>query len=76
MFKFLLIFVLLIIFVAPLRRFLFWLLVGRQLVNEQKKQAKQTKKRKEGEITVEYVPPGDKSRFEGGQYVDYEEVKD
>lgn len=67
-----------VIFVAPLRRFLFWLLVGRELVKEQKKyQKQQAPKKKEGEISIDYMPnEADKNRYEGGQYVDYEEVKD
>lgn len=78
MFKFLLIFVLLLIFVAPLRRFLFWLIVGRQIVNEQKKYHKQQEQptRKEGDVKVDYIPKSNDNRFKGGQYVDYEEVKD
>ncbi|MCW3104396.1 MAG: hypothetical protein JWO09_2836 [Bacteroidetes bacterium] len=33
-------------------------------------------RKKEGETTVEYVPPKNKSRFDGeGEYVDYEEIK-
>jgi len=44
------------------------------------KQAAATKsapqRKKEGETTVEYVPPKNKSRFDGeGEYVDYEEIK-
>jgi hypothetical protein len=55
---------------------MFWLLVGRQLVKEQKK-ANQPSQRREGEIRVEPKPTSsDQSRFRGGEYVDYEEVKD
>ncbi len=71
-FNILLLFGFLIAFVPPFRRFMFWLLVGRQLVKEQKKaQKKQTK---EGDIRVE-SRPNNPSRFTGGDYVDYEEVK-
>lgn len=70
-----------IAFVPPVRRFLFWLVVGRQLTKEQKKynqthQQQQTKRR-EGEINVDYVPKNaNKNEFDGGEYIDYEEVKD
>lgn len=79
MLKFLLIFVLLLAFVPALRRFLFWLIVGRQLVKEQKKYQKptQSSSKKEGDIRVEFIPKEDqKPKFRGGQYVDYEEVKE
>jgi hypothetical protein len=37
---------------------------------------KDTYSKKQGETTVEYVPPKNKSRFDGeGEYVDYEEIK-
>lgn len=80
MFKILFVIFLVIAFVPPVRRFLFWLIVGKQLTKEQKRynqqQAKQQRKR-EGEINVDYVPKDSKGKgFEGGQYVDYEEVKD
>lgn len=74
LFNILLIFVFLISFVPSFRRFMFWLLVGRQLVKEQKKANQQTR-RKEGEIKVETAPTN-QSRFKGGDYVDYEEVKE
>jgi len=55
---------------------MFWLLVGRQLVKEQKKANQQTR-RPEGEIKVETKNTQEnQSRFRGGDYVDYEEVKD
>jgi hypothetical protein len=79
MLKFLLIFLLLLAFVPSLRRFLFWLVVGRQLVKEQKKHQKstQTPPKREGDIRVDFIPKEDqKPKFRGGQYVDYEEVKD
>ncbi|WP_266368625.1 DUF4834 domain-containing protein [Tellurirhabdus rosea] len=75
MFKFLFILFLIIVFVPPVRRFFFWLLVGRQLVKEQKK-AHQRYASKEGDIKVDHVPPGaTDSKIQGGDYVDYEEVK-
>ncbi|MFN8346213.1 MAG: DUF4834 domain-containing protein [Spirosomataceae bacterium] len=76
LFNILLIFIFFIAFVPPFRRFMFWLLVGRQLVKEQKK-ANQHPKRREGDIRVENQPVNpNQSRFRGGDYVDYEEVKD
>lgn len=77
--KYFFLFLLLLAFVPALRRFLFWLVVGRQLVKEQKKYYEKTQPKtakKSGEINVEYVPPKEsKSDYKGGQYVDYEEVK-
>ena len=76
LFNILLIVIAMIAFVPSFRRFLFWLLVGRQLVKEQNK-ANKTTTRREGDIKVEKTgatPP--ESRFKGGEYVDYEEVKD
>jgi hypothetical protein len=77
MFKFIFLILLLLVFVAPLRRFLFWLIVGRQIVKEQKKyQQPNTPVRPEGEIKVDYKPnKNDRPNESGGQYVDYEEVK-
>jgi hypothetical protein len=69
-----LILIFLVAFVPSFRRFLFWLLVGRKLVNEQKRTQKA--KGREGEIRVETRPPADNTRFKGGDYVDYEEVKE
>ena len=79
LFKIFFILVLLIAFVPPVRRFLFWLVVGRELVKEQKKQHKQTQQnyKKEGQINVDYVPKDAKGHdFKGGEYIDYEEVKE
>jgi len=76
MFKFLLILILIIAFVAPVRRFVFWLLVGRQLAKEQRRTSGSASDRREGSTNVDYVPPKPgESRFKGGEYVDYEEVK-
>lgn len=71
--KYLFIITLIILFVPPVRRFVFYLLVGRQLVKQQKQQTGRHKR--EGEIRVENRPPKDNPRFTGGEYVDYEEVK-
>jgi hypothetical protein len=61
-------------FVPAFRRFLFYLLVGRHFVKEQKKATKP--KTKEGEIKVETKQNNaNDSQFRGGEYVDYEEIK-
>jgi hypothetical protein len=76
-FKILLIFLLLTAFFPPFRRFLFHLLVGRQLIKEQKR-ANQASGRaqKRGGVNVDFVPPtANESNLKGGEYVDYEEVK-
>jgi hypothetical protein len=76
LFKYLFIITLVILFVPPVRRFVFYLLVGRQLVKEQKRQGDIRGNRREGEIRVDNRPPkGGDSRYSGGEYVDYEEVK-
>ncbi len=74
LFKYLFILTLIILFVPPVRRFVFYLLVGRKLVKEQKQQHAGRNPR-EGEIRVENKPSKPDSRFTGGDYVDYEEVK-
>jgi len=76
-FNILVIFLLLIAFVPFFRRFIFHLLVGRKLVKEQERQykAQQQRARQTG-VRVDNVPPDiNQSRFKGGEYVDYEEVK-
>ncbi len=77
MFKFIFLILLLLVFVAPLRRFLFWLIVGRQIVKEQKKYQQQSAPiRPEGEIKVEYSKKkDDRIKNDDGQYIDYEEIK-
>ncbi|MDF7821332.1 DUF4834 domain-containing protein [Runella sp. MFBS21] len=76
LFNILLVFVFLIAFVPAFRRFMFWLLVGRQLIKEQKKANRQPQRR-EGDVRVERpTSKDDSSRFKGGEYVDYEEIKD
>lgn len=72
--KYLFIITLIILFVPPVRQFVFYLLVGRKLVREQKQQ-KPGRKSREGEVHVENRPAKPDSRFKGGDYVDYEEVK-
>ena len=76
MFKFFLIFFLLLIFVPTVRRFLFALLVGNSMLKEQKKANEQYAQqvKKEGDINIKHKT--DKTNdFKGGEYIDYEEVK-
>ena len=74
--KYILIITLIIMFVPPVRRFVFQLLVGRQLVKEQKRQAEAYRKRQEGEVRVQNrSAKGTDSPYRGGEYVDYEEIK-
>ncbi|HEX9957867.1 MAG TPA: DUF4834 domain-containing protein [Fibrella sp.] len=74
--KVLLVFTLLIIFVPPVRRFVFYLLVGRQLVKEQRRTTERTQPVREGETRVTPKPSRKGgSAMQGGEYVDYEEVK-
>lgn len=73
--KYILIITLIIMFVPPVRRFVFQLLVGRQLVKEQKRQAAAYRNRKEGEVRVETHPTKRTDSNRSGEYVDYEEVK-
>ena len=78
LFNIILIFLLLIAFVPFFRRFIFHLLVGRQLIKEQEKQykAQQLRQRANAGVRVDVQPdPNQSSRFQGGEYVDYEEVK-
>lgn len=74
--KVLLVSALLIMFVPPVRRFVFYLLVGRQLVKEQRRTNERTPPVREGETRVAPTPVRKGgSPMKGGEYVDYEEVK-
>ncbi|GAB3708585.1 hypothetical protein GCM10027592_43900 [Spirosoma flavus] len=74
--KYLFIITLIILFVPPVRRFVFYLLVGRQLVKEQRRNGDVRGARREGDIRVDNRPQQDRDpRNKGGEYVDYEEVK-
>ncbi len=81
--KYLFLAFLVIVFVPQVRRFIFYLLVGRQLVKEQKRQHDTQHSRqawpgktKPGDTNVDFVPPGTTTpRTKGGDYVDYEEIK-
>jgi UPF0716 family protein affecting phage T7 exclusion len=81
-FNIILIFLLLIAFVPFFRRFIFHLLVGRQLIKEQERQyrAQQQQQRQNAKPgvrvdNVQQTDPNQSSKFRGGEYVDYEEVK-
>lgn len=74
-----LVLLLLVAFVPPFRRFMFHLLVGRQLIKQQKKAEEAFRKATTNKNRVNIDPntrnePG--PRFNGGEYVDYEEIKD
>ncbi len=74
--KFLLIISLIIMFVPPIRRFVFQLLVGRQLMKDHKRQAEAPHQTRDGETRVENSPKKNtNSTYRGGEYVDYEEIK-
>lgn len=76
LFNIFLIFLLLTAFVPPFRRFLFHMLVGRQLMKEQKRHEKaRQESQREGKVRVDVNPQANKTNFRGGEYVDYEEVK-
>jgi len=78
LFNIVIIFLLLIAFVPFFRRFIFHLLVGRQLIKEQERQYRaQKQQRANPGVKVDNAPPhsGPSSRFRGGEYVDYEEIK-
>ena len=75
LFKYLFILSLIILFIPPVRRFVFYLLVGRKLVKHQEQAAKRQTRAREGEIRVDTNAKKGDSRYKGGEYVDYEEVK-
>lgn len=76
--KYIILILLAIAFVPAIRRFLFEILVGNQIAKQQKRYNDYHEKErgKEGEIKVKTPPTNSKGKdSEGGQYVDYEEVK-
>ncbi|WP_337040278.1 DUF4834 domain-containing protein [Emticicia sp. 17c] len=78
MFKYVIILLLLIVFVPTFRNFLFELLVGKQIAKEQKRynDIMEKQRGKEGDVKVKSTEQTNKKdSFEGGQYVDFEEVK-
>ncbi|MGL4632752.1 MAG: DUF4834 family protein [Leadbetterella sp.] len=81
MFKFIFIFLLILIFVPTVRRFLFWMVVGKEIAKEKKRQNDRYDqaeyRQREGEIRIDKnTPKSSNNKSSGGQYVDYEEVKD
>ena len=79
MLKYIFLTFLIIVFVPQVRRFVFWLLIGRKIINSQKKAEAHfnSQHSKEGEIKVKYNPADARSkRDEGGEYIDYKEIKD
>jgi hypothetical protein len=75
-FNIILIFLMLIAFVPVFRRFIFHLLVGRHFVKEQKRQYQAQQQRAKQGVRVDNIPnDSGQSRFKGGEYVDYEDVK-
>jgi len=77
LFNIVLIFFFLIIFVPIFRRFLFHLLVGRQILKEQKKANESFRKQsRDGNLNVDITPNRNSSSNKGGEYIDYEEIKD
>ncbi len=76
MFKIIIIFILLVAFVPPFRKFIFWLVIGRQMVNQQKRYDQPASNKKEGDIKVDKSQTNsNKNSKDSGQYIDYEEVK-
>lgn len=75
LFKYLFLTLLVIAFVPPVRRFVFYLLVGRKLVKEQERQSAQSRRKNGSSPHVDYAPPKSDSTLKGGEYVDYEEIK-
>lgn len=76
MFKIIGVFLLLLAFVPPFRKFMFWLVIGRQVMKQQKAYEKQNQPRPDGDIRVESNVKSNKdTKDQGGQYIDYEEVK-
>lgn len=76
--KYIVLILLAIAFVPAIRRFIFELLVGNQIAKQQKRHNDFMEKErgKEGEVKVKSTNTASKNKgFEGGQYVDYEEVK-
>jgi hypothetical protein len=76
--KYIVLIFLAIAFVPAIRNFLFNLLVGNQIAKQQKRQNDFMEKErgKEGDIKIKPTSSNSKNKSsEGGQYVDYEEVK-
>ena len=83
MFKYIAIILAMVYVVIPLLRFLmkgYVITQAHKMMSEQEIRAKQNaaRKRKEGSIDVDFVPPKTKTKTDdvGGDYVPYEEIKD
>ena len=83
LFKLIALILVIIYVVIPLLRFLmkgYVITQAHKMMSEQEIRAKQAsaRKRKEGTIDVDYVPPKSKAKTDdiGGDYVPYEEIKD
>lgn len=78
--KFLIILLVIFFVFPPLLRYLFRLFIKDQFQKAQKQFYNEHARpqRPEGRIDVDYVPPqkGKGQDFKGGEYIDYEEVKD
>lgn len=83
MFKYIAIILVMVYVVIPLLRFLmkgYVITQAHKMMSEQEIRAKQNaaRKRKEGTIDVDFVPPKPKAKTDdmGGDYVPYEEIKE
>ncbi len=75
LFKIVFFLVFVIAFVPPVRRFVFYLLVGRQLVKAQKRATQPNRPVRDGETVVQKKSTNTgPSPQQSGEYVDYEEV--
>lgn len=79
MFKFLILFLLVLIFVPQVRQFFFWLLVGRQITKEQKRmndifEAQMKSQNKTGETKGGPTVKPAKKPSNDGEYIDYKEL--
>lgn len=72
MFKFLALFVLIWIFIKAAGQIL-KLFLGGSTINQHRTYTK-SQGRRQGNIHVDHTPDKDKKGYEGGEYVDYEEV--
>ncbi len=75
--KFLLTLILIFVLVPPLLRLALRFFISNQVSKAQRQVAEQQRaaQRREGRTQVD-TPPARKDSFRGGEYVDYEEIKD
>jgi len=79
MFKFLLIVVLISYLIYKVGGFLFKMFFMSLYQQQRQSNQRQTETKKEGNVNIEYPSKDSKSNskgFEGGEYVDYEEIRD